>query len=90
VQRVTRFEAGGTSIVKISLNQGCVFPAGHAQLICELEVELKKDSSHDAMTLARQWCANQGLWISAIAKSVKGQRLGSKAAMSAPTSAVPK
>ena len=89
VQRVTRHVASGTSMVEIALDQGRVFSDGRAQLICELEVELKEGSPHDAVTLARQWCANHGLWMSTIAKSMKGQRLGNKGAMSDATSAVP-
>ena len=89
VQRVTRLVASGTSMVEIALDQGRVFSEGHAQLICELEVELKEGSPHDAVTLARQWCANHGLWMSTISKSMKGQRLGHEAAMSQATSATP-
>ena len=89
VQRVTRFESMGTSMVEIALDQGRVFSAGNTQLICELEVELKEGSPHDAVALARQWCAHHGLWMSTITKSMKGQRLGHKAAMSDATSAGP-
>ena len=88
VQRVTRLEDSGTSMVEIALDQGRVFSAGRTQLICELEVELKEGSPCDAVALARQWCANHSLWMSTITKSMKGQRLGHKAALSDATSAV--
>lgn len=89
VQRVTRLEASGTSMVEIALDQGRVFLAAGTQLICELEVELKQGSPHDAVAVARQWCANHGLWMSTITKSMKGQRLGHKAAFLNARSAVP-
>ena len=76
VKRITRLVASGASMVELALDQGRVFSAAGAQLICELEVELKQGSPRDAVTLARHWCAEHGLWLSTIAKSTKGQRLG--------------
>jgi len=77
VQRITRRITNGNSAVEVSLDQGSVFCNGHSQAICELEVELEEGVPLDAVTLARQWCAAHGLWISTIAKSMKGQRLSS-------------
>ena len=75
VQRITRRMTSGGSVVEVSLDQGRVFCNEHSQSIHELEVELKEGVPLDAVTLARQWCATHGLWISTIAKSMKGQRL---------------
>jgi triphosphatase len=75
VQRITRRVVFGESQVEIALDQGCVFADGQSQALCELEVELKSGKPFDAVVLARQWCAAHGLWISTIAKSMKGQRL---------------
>jgi triphosphatase len=75
VQRISRQLAHGRSVVEVALDQGRVFANGHSQSICELEVELKQGTPLDAVDLARQWCAAHGLWISTIAKSMKGQRL---------------
>ena len=88
VQRTTRLVTFGRSVVEVALDQGRVFADGHSQPICELEVELKEGSPRDAVALARQWCASHGLWMSTIAKSMKGQRLRSEAAFSAATSAI--
>jgi len=77
VQRITRRITSGESVVEVSLDQGRVFCNANSQAICELEVELKEGVPLDAVTLARQWCAAHGLWISTIAKSMKGQRLSS-------------
>lgn len=75
VQRISRQFVHGGSVVEIALDQGRVFANGHSQSICELEVELKEGKPVDAVDLARQWCNAHGLWISTIAKSMKGQRL---------------
>ncbi len=75
VQRISRQLVHGGSVVELALDQGRVFANGHSQSICELEVELKEGTPRDAVDLARQWCAVHDLWISTIAKSMKGQRL---------------
>lgn len=75
IQRITTRVACQASVVEVALDQGRVFGSGKSQSICELEVELKEGSPHDAVAVAQQWCAAHGLWISTIAKSVKGQRL---------------
>ncbi len=77
IQRISRRVAHGSSVVEIALDQGRVFANGHSQPVCELEVELKEGSPLDAVELAHRWCAAHGLWISTIAKSMKGQRLRS-------------
>ena len=88
VQRISRQLAHGSSVVEIALDQGRVFANGHSQSICELEVELKQGLPVDAVNLARQWSAAHGLWISTIAKSMKGQRLRQAVPFGQATSAV--
>lgn len=87
VQRVTLLVVHGVSTVEIALDQGRVFTNGQSQTICELEFELKEGSPLDAVALARQWRAEHGLWISTIAKSMKGQRLRSAVPFGEATSA---
>lgn len=87
VQRIARLVACGSSVVEVALDQGRVFADGHSQSICELEIELKEGSPHDAVALARQWCASHGLWMSTIDKSMKGQRLRSNAVVATFTAA---
>lgn len=89
VQRITRMVACAGSVVEVALDQGRVFTDGHSQSICELEFELKQGAPHDAVVLAQQWCAGHGLWLSTIAKSMKGQRLRSAAHFGDATSAIP-
>ncbi len=88
VQRVTRRVASGGSVVEVALDQGRVFVDGHSQAICELEVELKEGTPLAAVVVARQWRAAHGLWMSTIAKSMKGQRLRSATLIGAATSAI--
>ncbi len=88
VQRITRMVACGGSVVEVALDQGRVFTDGHSQSICELEFELKQGAPHDVVVLAQQWCSGHGLWLSTIAKSMKGQRLRSAAPFGDATSAV--
>ena len=88
IQRITRLVPCGDSVVEVALDQGRVFANGRSQSICELEVELKEGSPHEAVTLARQWCASHGLWMSTIAKSMKGQSLRGDAALNVATPAV--
>ena len=76
------------SVVEIALDQGRVFASGRSQPICELEIELKEGLPSDAVALAHQWCAAHGLWISTIAKSMKGQRLRDAMPFGAATPAV--
>lgn len=87
IQRITRHIACGASVVEVALDQGRVFTDGHSQPVCELEFELKQGTPLDAVALARQWCAGHGLWVSTIAKSMKGQRLFNANAVSAAISA---
>ena len=76
IKRVTTCIAVNDSLIELALDQGRVFSGGHSQAVCELEVELKQGLPIDAAALARQWCNAHGLWLSTIAKSMKGQRLG--------------
>ena len=87
IQRITRHIAYGSSVVEVALDRGRVFTGGHSQPVCELEFELKQGTPLDAVALARQWCAGHGLWMSTIAKSMKGQRVCSANAVSAAISA---
>ena len=89
VQRMTRLVACGNSIVEVALDQGRVFADGRTQSICELELELKDGIPLDAVALARQWRARHGLWMSTIAKSMKGQRLRSQSPFGDAVSAAP-
>ena len=89
VQRMTRLVSFNGSVVEVALDQGRVFAGGSAQSISELEVELKEGLPLDAVALARQWCASHGLWMSTIAKSMKGQRLRGEILFGDATSAVP-
>lgn len=77
VQRTTRLVEQAGSVVEIALDQGRILARPHALDLCELEVELKKGKPEHAVALARRWCAEHGLWLSSIAKSMKGQRLRS-------------
>ena len=88
IQRISRRVAQAGSVVEIALDQGRVFANGRSQSICELEIELKEGLPSDAVALAHQWCAAHGLWISTIAKSMKGQRLRDAMPFGAATPAV--
>ena len=88
VQRMTCVLTVGGSLVEVALDQGRVFANSHSQPICELEVELKDGTPLDAVALAQQWRGDHGLWMSTIAKSMKGQRLGQAVPYGAATSAV--
>ena len=77
VQRITRQVVSAGSVVEVALDQGRVFAGAHSVPICELEIELKEGTPTDAVALALQWCGAHGLWLSTIAKSMKGQRLRS-------------
>ena len=89
IQRVTTNVAVNGSVIELAFDQGRVFTTTATQTICELEVELKEGLPLDAVTLARQWRSSHGLWLSTIAKSMKGQRLGQAVPSAAVTSAVP-
>ena len=75
VQRLTRSVELGVSTVEIAFDQGRVVAGGRSFPLCELELELKQGMPEDAVALARDWCAEHGLWLSSITKSMKGQRL---------------
>ena len=99
IKRITTLINFNGSVVEVALDQGRVFTNGFAlrsdgtaqpesQAICELEFELIEGATRDAVALARQWCSQHGLWLSTIAKSMKGQRLRQGAPHGAATSAV--
>lgn len=88
VQRMTRITAHADSVMEIALDQGRIVSGSRSVAISELEIELKKGKAEDVLGLARQWCADHGLWISSISKSMKGQRLRSNSAFAPAVSAV--
>lgn len=88
IKRVTTSVIHNHSVVEVALDQGRVFSGSASQSICELELELKSGSAIDAVTLAQQWRGTHGLWLSTIAKSMKGQRLGQALAHGAATPAI--
>ncbi len=88
IQRISACVVKNGSVAEVALDQGRVFVEGHSQSICELEVELKEGLPAHAVTLARAWCAEHGLWLSAISKSMKGQRLRGTERFGAAVSAV--
>ena len=75
VHRVTRLVEHGGSVMEIALDRGRIQSGTESLDLCELEVELKKGRPEHAVDLARQWCAEYGLCLSSITKSMKGQRL---------------
>lgn len=97
INRVTSHVVFKGSVVELALDQGRVFSGADvrnnstpkSQAIRELEFELKQGLPVDAVELAGQWCAHHGLWISTIAKSMKGQRLCSGNEFVAATPALP-
>ena len=66
------------SIIEIALDQGMVVNGARSVALCELEIELKEGKPEHAVALARLWCAQYGLCLSSITKSMKGQRLHDK------------
>ena len=77
VHRVTRLVEHGAAVMEVALDRGHIHAGAKSINICELEVELKKGKPEHAVALARQWCAEYGLCLSSISKSMKGQRLRS-------------
>jgi triphosphatase len=75
VRRLTLLAEYAGSVMEIALDQGRVSANALSVALCELEVELKQGRPEHAVALARQWCAEYGLWLSSITKSMKGQRL---------------
>ena len=75
VRRITRLVEHDGSVLEIALDQGRILSGNQSLPICELEVELKTGRPGHAVALARQWCAEYGLSLSSITKSMKGQRL---------------
>ena len=89
VWRLTRNIKVAGSAMEIALDMGRVFSGTRSAPLCELEVEFKQGSPEHAVKLARDWCARHGLWLSAISKSMKGQRLGSGSAFGPAVAATP-
>jgi triphosphatase len=75
VHRTTRLMEHAGSVVEIALDRGHIQSGSQSLEVCELEVELKNGQPAHAVVLARQWCADYGLSLSSISKSMKGQRL---------------
>ncbi len=92
IKRITTRIACDGSMVEVALDRGCVFTEGatkrRSQPICELEFELIEGSTLAAVALARQWCSAHHLWLSTIAKSMKGKRLQQVVPHGAATSAI--
>ncbi len=77
VQRTAMLIENNDSAVEIALDQGRVFTDAQSTDLCELEFELKQGAPLAAVTLAQQWCADYGLWLNTITKSMKGEHLRS-------------
>ena len=75
IQRVKQTVTVDGSVVEVALDRGLIVSGSRSLSLCELEVELKQGKSEHALGLARHWCGKYGLWLSAITKSMKGQRL---------------
>lgn len=75
ILRITRIAEFDGSLVELAFDRGYIMADGQSLDICELEIELKEGLPEHAVALARQWCAEYGLWLSSITKSMKGQRL---------------
>lgn len=75
VQRTAMLVEEADCVVEIALDQGRIFTDVQSTELCELEIELKQGKPAAAVALARHWCADHGLWLNAITKSMKGQRL---------------
>lgn len=88
VQRTAMLAENAESVMEIALDQGRVSANSRSLVLCELEVELKKGMPEHAVELARRWCAEYGLWLSSITKSMKGQRLRSGVSAGLAVSAV--
>ena len=70
----------GESEMEVALDEGRIVAGLQSLPVRELEIELKRGRTEDAVQLARQGCALHGLWLSTISKSMKGQRLAGTAA----------
>ena len=77
VQRLKRIIECSGSLVEVALDQGRILAGAHSLNLYELEFELKDGAPDHAVQLAREWCAQHGLWLSSITKSMKGQGLRS-------------
>ena len=75
IQRVRQSVTVDGSVVELALDRGHVVSGARSLAVCELEVELKQGKPEHAVGLARHWCAEHGLWLSTITKSMKGHNL---------------
>ncbi len=75
VDRLARVMRTGSGSVEVALDVGRVSVGKRSVPVNELELELKQGNPASAVELARRWCVAHGLWLSAVTKSMKGQRL---------------
>ncbi|MCZ2498845.1 CHAD domain-containing protein [Xylophilus sp. Kf1] len=79
IDRLVQVVEVGSSTVELALDRGEVSvgsgPDGRGIAVEELELELKSGQIADLALLARQWCADLGLWVSTDTKAAKGWRL---------------
>ena len=90
VVRAKRSVKFADSVVEVAIDQGRVVSGARSCVLRELEVELKHGKPEQAVQFARNWCAQYGLWLSSITKSMKGQGLRSdRSSGSAATATAP-
>jgi inorganic triphosphatase YgiF len=89
VKRTTREMRTGDALVELAFDHGDVRAEDHSRPLCELEIELKSGSAHSMLELARRWRNRYGLWLDAVSKSERGQRLAEGHIHGAPVKAVP-
>jgi triphosphatase len=83
ITRLARRVRRGRAEIEIALDQGRIVAGGQAEPVREIEFELKQGDPAALVELARRWRLKHGLWLNAISKSERGQRLAG-AALAAP------
>lgn len=85
VSRLHCIERIGESSVELALDTGSIRAGKRSTPVCEFEMELKSGSAADLCALAMVRAARDGLWLSVLSKSARGERLlrGRAAASSA-------
>ena len=75
VSRLHRIERSGATVVELALDTGTIRAGRRSTPVCEFEMELKSGSVADLCALAANRAARDGLWLSTLSKSGRGERL---------------
>lgn len=89
VQRKTKLVETERATIEIAFDRGAIHAGERSRDICEVELELRSGDPAEALSLARTWCTDLGVWLSTVSKAERGSLLANGTEFSPPVTGRP-